>query len=120
MTLLITLSVVVILLLIAGLALYLFILGGQLSRVAGTLEECADLVWDIHGHARVIEPGLERINRTAGTIAGALPLLYSMAEGIVAGATYEPATAEEPQVARPASGTRRSRLLEAVGYRSEG
>ena len=38
---------------------------------------------------------LERINRTAGTIAGALPLLYSFAEGIVTGATYEPATTTE-------------------------
>lgn len=121
MTLLVTLSVVVIALLIAGLALYLFILGGQLSRVADTLEECADLVWDIHSNAEVIEPGLERINRTAGTVAGALPLLYSMAEGIVTGATYEPAPADAPpEVARPAMGTRRSRFLEGVGYRPEG
>jgi hypothetical protein len=60
-----------------------------------------------------------RINRTAGTIAGALPLLYSMAEGIVVGATYEPDGDGEPEVARPASGVRRSRLLESVGYRRE-
>jgi hypothetical protein len=119
MTLLVTLSVVVIALLIAGLALYLFILGGQLGRVAQTLEECADLVWDIHANAEVIEPGVGRINRTANTIAGALPLLYSMAEGIVVGATYEPAPDGGPEVARPASGVRRSRLLESVGYRLE-
>jgi hypothetical protein len=120
MTLFVVLTVVVIALLIAGLAIYLFIVGGQLGRVADTLEECADLVWTIHEHAEVIEPGVERINRTAGTVAGALPLLYSMAEGIVTGATYEPEPAGEPEVARPASGVRRSRLLEGVGYRPEG
>ena len=119
MTLLVTLSVVVIVLLIAGLALFLFILGGQLGRVADNLEACADLVWDIQANAEVIEPGVGRINRTANTVAGALPLLYSMAEGIVVGATYEPAPVGEPEVARPASGVRRSRLLEGVGYRPE-
>ena len=36
-------------------------------------------------------PGVEHINRTGGVVAGALPLLYGMAEGIVVGATYEPA-----------------------------
>ena len=36
----------------------------------------------------MITPGVEHINRTGGVIAGALPLLYGMAEGIVAGATY--------------------------------
>lgn len=117
---LIVLTVVVIALLIAGLAIYLWILGGQLGRVADNLEECADLVWTIHEHADVIEPGVERINRTAGTIAGALPLLYSMAEGIVTGATYEPSADAEPSVARPASGVRRSRFLEGTGYRPGG
>lgn len=110
------LTVVVIAVLIAGLAFFLFVIGGQLARVADGLEECADLVWEIEGHARVIGPGLERINRTTNTVAGALPLLYSMAEGIVVGATYEPAPAGPPEVARPASGTRRSRMLHAVGY----
>ncbi len=117
MNTLVVLSVVVIAVLIAGLAFFLFVIGGQLLRVADKLEECADLVWSIKGHAEVIEPGVERINRTAGTIAGALPLLYTMAEDIVVGATYEPATSTEPDVARPASGTRRSRMFDHVGYR---
>lgn len=117
MTTLVVLSVVVIGLLIAGLALYLFIVGSQLTRVAGTLEECAELVWEIKRNAEAIEPGLERINRTGGVIAGALPLLYGMAEGIVVGATYEPEPAHERAPARPAMGTRRTRLAEAVGYR---
>jgi hypothetical protein len=118
MTTLVVFTVIDIVLLIAGLAIYLFIVGGQLSRVADRLEECADLVWDIKKNAEVIEPGVERINRTGGVVAGALPLLYDMAEGIVRGATYEPEPADvERPPARPAMGTRRSRLLEGVGYR---
>jgi hypothetical protein len=112
----VVLSVVVIVALIAGLAFYLFVVGGQLKRIATNLEECAELVRSIKGNAEVIAPGVEHINRTGGVIAGALPLLYGMAEGIVAGVTPRP---EEPVArppARPASGRRRSRLHDGVGY----
>lgn len=119
MTTLVVLTVVEIALLIAGLAIYLFIVGGQLNRVAGLLEESAELVWKIDSDAEVIEPGVEHINNTGGVIAGALPLLYGMAEGIVVGATYEPEPDKEPTPALPASKTRRSRLHEAVGYHPE-
>jgi hypothetical protein len=44
-----------------------------------------------------------------------LPLLYGFAEQIVRNATPVPAKAE-PEVATPASGRRRSRLLETVGF----
>lgn len=117
MTTLVVLTVIEIALLIAGLAIYLYIVGGQLLRVAGLLEECSEIVWEIHDDATVIEPGVERINNTGGVIAGALPLLYGMAEGIVTGATYEPAPepAPEPEPA-PRAPSRRSRLLEGVGY----
>jgi hypothetical protein len=47
-------------------------------------------------------------------VAGALPLLYGMAEGIVVGATYQPPPERAP--AAPASGTRRSRMHDMVGY----
>jgi hypothetical protein len=110
------LSVLDIVLLIAGLAFYLFVVGGQLKRIATNLEECAELVRTIRGHAKVIAPGLDHVNRTGGVVAGALPLLYGMAEGIVVGATYQPSPAAEPVPARPASGTRRSRLHDGVGY----
>lgn len=116
MTNLIILSVVDIVLLIAGLAFYLYVVGGQLSRVATTLEECSEIVDTIVADAERIGPGLEDINHTGGVVAGALPLLYGMAEGIVAGATYEPAPEAEPVPARPASGRRRSRLHDAIGY----
>lgn len=114
------LSVIDIALLIAGLAFYLFVVGGQLTRIATNLEECAELVRTIVGHAEAIRPGVEHINRTGGVVAGAMPLLYGMAEGIVTGVTPAP---QEPAVrgpARPASGRRRSRLHDGVGYAPAG
>jgi len=117
MTTLVVLTVVELVLLVAGLAAYLWIVGTQLTKVAGTLEECNDLVAEIEQNAAVITPGVEHINRTAGVIAGALPLLYGMAEGIVAGATYQPPAPDAARgPAKPAAGTRRSRFLEATGY----
>jgi hypothetical protein len=110
------LSVVDIVLLIAGLAFYLFVVGGQLKKIATNLEECAGLVRTIVGHAKAIEPGVEHINRTGGVVAGALPLLYGMAEGIVTGVTPKPAQPVERGPARPAAGHRRSRLHDGVGY----
>ena len=122
MTTLVVLTVVDVVLLIAGLAVYLWIVGGQLGRIATNLEECAELVRDIKRNAEAIEPGLEQITHTGGVVAGALPLLYGMAEGIVSGVTFKPAPAGETAhsgVARPAMGTRRSRLHEGVGYDPE-
>lgn len=113
----IVLSVIDIALLIAGLAIYLFIVGSQLTRIAANLEECGEIVREIVGNAEPIIPGVDHINRTGGVVAGALPLLYGMAEGIVSGATYQaPAEPLEPVPARPASGRRRSRLHDGVGY----
>jgi hypothetical protein len=119
MTLLVVLTVVDIVLLIAGLAVYLFWVGSLLTRIAGNLEECAEIVRTIVGHAKLIGPGVEHINQTGGVVAGALPLLYGMAEEIVTDVTFTPGA--EPPVAerepvRPASGTRRSRLHDAVGF----
>lgn len=116
MTTLVVLSVVDIVLLIAGLAFYLWVVGGQLQRVATNLEECSEIVQTIVSDAEKIGPGVENINHTGGIVAGALPLLYGMAEDIVVGATYEPAPDAKRSAARPASGRRRSRLTEAVGY----
>ena len=113
MTLLVILTVVDVVLLIAGLAFYLFWVGTLLTRIAGNLEECAELVRTIVGHAELIGPGVAHINQTGGVVAGALPLLYEMAEGIVVGVTPVP---EQPPTARPASGRRRSRLHDAVGF----
>ena len=120
-TILVVLSVLAVTLLIAGLALFLFVLGSQLSRVATLLEESAEVVWKIKGDTEAIEPGLSSINETGAFVAGALPLLYGFAEDIVGSATYEarPDDYENPP-AKPAMGKRRSRLMEAVGCRPEG
>jgi hypothetical protein len=112
----VALSVIDIVLLIAGLAFYLFVVGTQLTRIATNLEECADLVRQIVGNAEPIVPGVQHINRTGGVVAGALPLLYGMAEGIVTGVTPRPEKPTEPEPAKPAMGRRRSRLHDGVGY----
>jgi hypothetical protein len=116
----IVLSVIDIVLLIAGLAFYLFVVGGQLTRIATNLEECADIVREIVGNAEPITAGVEHINRTGGVVAGALPLLYGMAEGIVVGVTPRPEVPVERPPARPAAGRRRSRLHDGVGYAPSG
>jgi hypothetical protein len=116
MTTLVILTVVDILLLVAGLAFYLYWVGTLLARIAGNLEECAELVRTIVGHAELIGPGVEHINQTGGVVAGALPLLYGMAEEIVPDVTPAPERPAEPEPVRPASGRRRSRLHDAVGF----
>ncbi|NMH96353.1 hypothetical protein [Pseudonocardia acidicola] len=113
MTTLVVLTVVVIAALIAGLAFYLFWVGSLLGRIATNLEACEDSVRQINADAALIGPGVEHINRSGGTVAGALPLLYGFAEKIVVKASPN---VERPKVAVPASGRRRSRLHEAVGF----
>lgn len=120
MTTLVILTLVDIVLLAAGLALYLWWAGSLLNRVASNLEESFGTAAQILGDAKLIGPGVEHINRTGGVVAGALPLLYGMAEDIVAGVTPRPEEPAVPEPARPASGTRRSRLLDAVGFAPEG
>jgi hypothetical protein len=112
----VVLSVIDIVLLIAGLAFYLYVVGSQLNTVAANLEECSDIVRTIVANAQPIVPGVEHINRTGAVVAGALPLLYGMAEGIVTGVTPQPEPPVERPPARPASGRRRSRLHDGVGY----
>ncbi len=117
MTTLVVLTVLEIVLLIAGLAVYLYWVGTLLNRIAANLEKCNELVRTIVQHAELIGPNVEHINQTGGVVAGALPLLYGMGEEIVVGATW---TAQDtppvPEPARPASGRRRSRMQDAVGF----
>ncbi len=108
--------------LVAGLAVYLYWAGSLLNRIAANLEESFESAATILGHARLIGPGVEHINRTGGVVAGALPLLYGMAEEIVTDVTpaaEPPEVGRPPEPARPASGRRRSRLLDAVGFASD-
>jgi len=87
MTGLVVFTVIDVVLLIAGLAFYLYWVGSLLTGIAGNLEECAGTVRTIVGHAKLIGPGVEHINQTGGVVAGALPLLYGMAEEIVTDVT---------------------------------
>jgi hypothetical protein len=116
MTLLVVLTVLEIVVLAAGLAFFLYWVGTLLTRIAGNLEGASGIVAEIVDHARVIRPSVEHINRTGGVVAGALPLLYGMAEEIVTDVTPRAEEPAEPPVARPASGRRRSRLHDAVGF----
>jgi hypothetical protein len=116
MTTLVVLTVVAIAVLVAGLAFFLYWTGSLLNTVAANLEECSGIVGDIVGHAKLIGPGVGHINETGGVVAGALPLLYGMAEQIVTNVSPAAERPQVPEPARPASGTRRSRLLESVGF----
>jgi hypothetical protein len=112
---LVVLTVLVIGVLTGGLALYLFWAGTLLNRIAANLEDSADLVRNIDGQAKVIRPGVAHINEVGSVVAGALPLLYGMAEQIVQDSTTQPATSSEPEADR-ARGSRRSRLHDGVGF----
>ena len=69
MTGLVVFTVIDVVLLIAGLAFYLFWVGSLLTRIAGNLEECADTVRTIVGHAKLIGPAVGHINETGGVQA---------------------------------------------------
>lgn len=99
--------------LIAGLAFFLVVLTVQLTKIAGKLEGASELVDQINADASTIRPSLEHTERTANTIAEALPLVYGFVERVMVGVSPNP---ERPEVAKPASRTRRSRLHESVGY----
>src|SRR5215469_11145388 len=117
---LVVLTVVAIGVLTGGLAFYLFWIGSLLNRIAANLEESADLVRNLDDHAKVIRPGVTHLNRVGGVVAGALPLLYGMAEQIVRDlAPRKPGTAEAAEPVGPAV-TRRSRQHDGVGYTPPG
>ena len=116
MTGLVVFTVIDVVLLIAGLAFYLYWVGCLLTRSPGTWRSAPGRCTTIVGHAKLIGPGVEHINQSGGVVAGALPLLYGMAEEIVTDVTPRPEPPAEPEPARPASGLRRSRLLDAVGF----
>lgn len=104
---LIILTVVVIASLIAVLAVYLFVIGVLLNRIADNLDDCLGNVKKITGQAEVVIPGVERINQTAGVVAGALPLLVDAAGAV---ATKLAPPKETPRDVVPATVPR------SVGY----
>ena len=60
MTGLVVFTVIDVVLLIAGLAFYLYWVGTLLTGIAGNLEECAETVRTIVGHAKLIGPGVDQ------------------------------------------------------------
>jgi hypothetical protein len=107
---LIFLTVACIASLIAVLSIFLFIIGVLLNRIAENLDDCLGNVKKISQQVEVIIPGIERINRTGGVVAGALPVLYGGAERIAAKTAPPPVpTPINGRANVPASGRRRSR-----------
>jgi len=62
---------------------YLYWVSSLLRRISDNLGDVNDMVGDVIGHANTIVPDLQHANRTLGSISGALPLLYGLAEKIV-------------------------------------
>ncbi|MGH3669056.1 MAG: hypothetical protein ACRDSH_00240 [Pseudonocardiaceae bacterium] len=84
---LVVLTVAVIALLVAVLAIYLFSIGSLLNRVAGNLDDGLQSMGKIIKHSREIGPGVLRINKTGSDIAGAVPLLLDDVDQLVAKTT---------------------------------
>lgn len=114
---LVILSILIIALLIAVLAIYLFWVGVLLNNIANNLDDCNGSVKTIVEHAKLIIPAVEHINRTGGVVAGALPLLYGGAERIAAKLAPPVTVPADGHSNLPASGRRRSRFMETVGFR---
>lgn len=114
--LLVVLTVVLIVLLIAVLSFYLSGVGFRLACIADNLDDCLVNMKTIVTQAEVIIPGVEHINRTGKVVARALPLLYGHAEKIVIKLAPPPPVPVNGHTTVPASGRRRSRLVDTVGF----
>jgi hypothetical protein len=79
---LVVVTVAVVGLLIATLAIYLFMIGAALNRTAGNLSDCAQNVRTIADQAQAIGPAVERLNATGADLLAAMPLLVDDAEGV--------------------------------------
>jgi hypothetical protein len=72
----------VVTLVVATLSFYLYWVSKLLTSIADGLGEVDSMVHDVIGHAETIVPDLQHANHTLGTISGALPLLYGLADKI--------------------------------------
>jgi hypothetical protein len=96
---LVIVTVVIIALLIAALAVYLFMIGELLGHTSTGLKDCLRSIRTIAGQAQVIGPGMNRINKTATDLIGAMPLLIEGANEVAA--KLAPSTVTTPAPAAP-------------------
>jgi len=82
MRIIVVMTIVDIVVFVGALAFYLVWVSKLLNSISGGLGEVNEMVEDVIGHADTIVPDLQHTNRTLGTISGALPLLYGLAEKI--------------------------------------
>jgi hypothetical protein len=116
---LIILTIVVIALLIVALAVYLFMIGAVLGRVAGNLGDCLQSIRTIAGHAQAIGPGIKRINKAGEDLVAAMPLLLDGADGVLAKLTAPAAATSAPTTStatRPSTGSADPVPATGVGY----
>jgi hypothetical protein len=114
---LVIVTIICIAALIATLAIFLFIIGVLLNRIADNLDDCLGNVKTIAQQAETVIPSVEHINRTGGVVAGALPLLYGGAEKIAAKLAPPTPAPVNGHTNVPPTGRRRSRLMHTVGFR---
>ena len=82
---LIAVTVVITGLLIAALAICLFMVGVVRNRIAGNLGDGLHNVWTVAEQVQVVGPGINRrLNKTGGDLLGATPLLIEAADAIAA------------------------------------
>lgn len=111
---LISLTIVVIALLIAALAVYLFMIGTLLGRTAENLGDCLQNVRTIAGQAQAIGPGIKRLNKTGGELVGAMPLLIEDADAVTA--KLAPAATTSSAAPTPAPTTSAATTGPRAGY----
>jgi hypothetical protein len=100
---LVVLTVAIIGLLVAALAIYLFKVGALLHRTADNLSDCLQSVQTISGQAQVVGPGIMRIIKTGTELLGAAPLLIEGADAVAAKLAPSTATASIPTPAATAA-----------------
>jgi len=113
---LVVLTVALVVVLIGVLSFYLFVVGFRLACIADNFDDCLVNVKTIVTQVEVIGPGIEHINRTGKIVARALPLLYGRAEKIAIKLAPPPPAPVNEHTTVPASGRRRSRLADTVGF----
>jgi hypothetical protein len=101
---LLTLTVVVIVLLVATLAFYLFVIGGLLNDVANNLDDCRQSVRKVCQQVEPVSPGIARLNKSGSDLLDAVKLLIDGADRLAAKlAPAAPAPAASAAVSAPSS-----------------